>query len=285
MDEVLRLELSDVCPCGQASCPTPHSRWTQLTNSIDDLEEREWSRYRDEGRLDFGRGFMGFDVVRSVVEDLKTQRIRFGGLSVRWRGEALLHPEIEPILRYLLDAIAAGEVADLLIVETDGRFLTESVARLASHPAPQTWVLDGDRGSEQHVAAARERLVQERHDNVCVQLAYTARSDLDLTALKRHELQVFAGAPPPLIDAVWLKRSDHEHYLADQEATAALMAAAKSCGVKPKLEADNRPNVMGTSTRRPVISWDGKVTMNPSDVSLRSVVGDVIASKFSAALV
>ena len=141
VDEVLRLELSDVCPCGQPSCPTPHSRWTQLTDSIDDLEERAWTRYRDEGRLDFGRGFMGFDVVRSVVEDLKTQRIRFGGLSVRWRGEALLHPEIEPILRYLLDAIAAGEVADRLIVETDGRFLTESVARLASHPAPQTWVL------------------------------------------------------------------------------------------------------------------------------------------------
>ena len=49
------------------------------------------------------RGFMGFDVLRSVVDDLRSRRIRFGTLALRWRGEPLLHPEIEGILRYLLD--------------------------------------------------------------------------------------------------------------------------------------------------------------------------------------
>jgi hypothetical protein len=55
--------------------------------------------------------------------------------------------------------------------------------------------------------------------------------------------------------------------------------------VVPTLEADNRPDINGSGPRRPVISWDGKVTMNPGDVGLTTVVGDVIHSKFSAALV
>jgi MoaA/NifB/PqqE/SkfB family radical SAM enzyme len=283
-DEMLRLELSDVCPCGQDGCSTPHSRWHQLIGSIEGLQDQEWSRYRDEGRLDFGRGFMGFDVVRSVVADLKTQRIRFGSLSVRWRGEALIHPEIEPILRHLLDAIADGEVADRLIVETDGRFLSDQLARLAAHPAPQTWVLDGDRGSEQHIASARDRLGQHRHADVFIQTAFTARADMEPTTLNPHGLPMFAGAPPPLVDAVWLRRHEQGHYVADQAATAVLVALAERCGVVPTLEADNRPDVIGSGPRSPVISWDGKVTMNPGDVGLSSVVGDVIHSKFSEAL-
>ena len=283
-DEVLRLELSDVCPCGQEGCSTPHSRWLQLIGSIEGLDEQAWSRYRDEGRLNFGRGFMGFDVVRSVVEDLKTQRIRFGGLSTRWRGEALIHPEIEPILRHLLDAIAQGEVADRLIIETDGRFLTEALARLASHPAPQTWVLDGDRGSEHHIAKARDLIGQHRHNDVFIQTAFTAEIDMEPASLNPNGLPMFAGAAPPLIDAVWLKRRNHGHYLEDQASTAALVAVAESCGVVPALEADNRPDITGSGPRRPIISWDGKVTMSPGDFGLTSVVGDVIHSKLSVAL-
>jgi MoaA/NifB/PqqE/SkfB family radical SAM enzyme len=284
VDGLLRLELSDVCPCGQDGCTTPHNRWLQLKGSIVDVEEQAWSRYRDEGRLDFGRGFMGFDVVRSVVEDLKTQRIRFGAISVRWRGEPLIHPEIEPILRHLLDAIADGEVADRLIVETDGRFLTEALARLAAHPAPQTWVLDGDRGSPTHIARARDWLGQHRHGDVFVQTAFTAQIDQDAASLNPQGLPVFAGDPPPLIDAVWLRRRNHGHYLADQAATAALVAVAESYGVVPILQTDNRPDVNGGGPGQPVISWDGKVTMNPEDIGLTSVVGDVIHSKLSTAL-
>ena len=70
---------------------------------------------------------MGFEVVRDVVSDLRGARLRFGTLALRWRGEPLLHPEIEPILAFLLDQVAEG-LADRLRIETDGRFTFRGLA-------------------------------------------------------------------------------------------------------------------------------------------------------------
>ena len=110
---VLRLELSDVCPCEWSDCTTPRHRWTHLTRDVpDDITAEDWARYRDTGRVDFGRGFMGFDVVRRVAEDLRRERLRFSGLALRWRGEPLLHPQAAEIIRYLLGLVDAGEVAE-----------------------------------------------------------------------------------------------------------------------------------------------------------------------------
>lgn len=282
-NETLRIELSDVCPCNQPECTTPAHRWTRLISGVEDFQPSAWNRYRDEGRIDFGRGFMGFDVVRSIVADLKARRIRFGRLSVAWRGEPLLHPEAAPILRFLLDTIEAGHAADRLVVDTDGRFLTDELARLASHPAPQLWMLNGDKSNEATLEAAESSLHKYRHKNVAIWRTHTAHASLDPADIHVNGTPVFAGAPPPLSDAIWIRRGQHGHYLADQEATRALAHTARTLGVEPSVEPDNRPVAEPETTRKPVISWDGKVTMTPADTSLAATTGDVVHSTFSAA--
>ena len=284
-DETLCLELSDVCPCADPECTTPTRRWEALIGGIDHFDAREWRRYRDEGRIDFGRGFMGFEVVRSVVDDLKARRIQFGRLALRWRGEPLLHPEIDPILRHLMTAIDAGHVANRLVIETDGRFLTEGIAALARHPAPQLWILDGDRAPLRVLEDAASLLADQRHAEVTIWRAHTARDGLDVGALRGIKTPVYAGEPPPMHDAIWIRRGSHAHYLADQAATRALTDAAAALGIAVQLGADNRPVSTPRVARTPVISWDGKVTMNPLDTGLTAVEGDVVHSTFSSAWV
>lgn len=282
-DETLRLELSDVCPCDDPDCATPTRRWASLIRGIDHFDAGEWRRYRDEGRIDFGRGFMGFEVVRSVVDDLKARRIRFGRLALRWRGEPLLHPEVEPILRHLMAAIAAGHVADRLVIETDGRFLTNSIAELAAHPTPQLWILDGDRAPASVLDTAAALLSSHRHEDVAIWRVHTARDGFDVDALNDPSMPIVAGEPPPMHDAVWIRRGSHAHYLADQAATRALTEAAAALGVAVRHGPDNRPIANPRGIRTPVISWDGKVTMNPLDTGLTAVQGDVVHSTFSSA--
>ena len=129
LPSILRLELSDVCPCEWSECTTPRHRWEHLTRDVpEDISAEDWGRYRDTGKVDFGRGFVGFDVVKQVAEDLRRERLCFAGLALRWRGEPLLHPQARDIIRYLLGLIDGGEVAERLIIETDGRFLTDEIA-------------------------------------------------------------------------------------------------------------------------------------------------------------
>lgn len=282
-EETLCLELSDVCPCDDPECTTPDHRWAALVRSIDHFDARDWQRYRDEGRIDFGRGFMGFEVVRSIIDDLKARRIRFGQLAVRWRGEPLLHPEARPILEYLLNAIHAGHVADRLVIETDGRFLNEDLAELSGHPAEQLWILNGDRAPASVIEAAKAALSVHRQPKVAIWNAHTATAGLDIHALHVNGTPVFAGEPPPFADAIWMRRGSHAHYLADQAATQALNDVATALGVGVRLKRDNRPVATPDAHRNPVISWDGKVTMNPLDIGLSNVEGDVVHSTFSAA--
>jgi MoaA/NifB/PqqE/SkfB family radical SAM enzyme len=282
---ILRLELSDVCPCGWSGCTTPDHRWTHLTRNLpSDFSVADWGRYRDAGLVDFGRGFMGFDVVKRVAEDLRRERLRFSGLALRWRGEPLLHPQARDILSYLLGLIAEGELAQRLIIETDGRFLTDELAELSVSPAAQCWVLDGDRGSDADLRRARTRLSAHRHRGVQVLTAITASDGLDLERLREEPLPIRFGSRPTDRDAIWIRRAVHDHYLADQAATAALQRIARALGQPVPVMRDNRPTATTADALEPTISWDGKVTVNPRDIQLAAPKGDVIHSRLSADL-
>ena len=278
-EAVLRLELSDVCPCGWDGCTTPRHRWEALTRGAPEAPTAEnWNTLRDRGYVDFGRGFMGFEVVREIVADLRTARLRFGTLSVSWRGDPLLHPEAEPILGFLLDNIHQNGIADRLRVETTGRFLTAGLAELAAHPAAQEWFVDLDRGNGAGVAQLRAargpatRIVQVLHAQP--QGGLPAR----VAALPAQRIVV--GRRPTAGDAIWIRRTDHGHYLGDQAADRALEAAASALGV-PVDAPDRGPRRCQAPFRTPTVSWDGKVTLCPWDLQLENRVGEVIDGTFS----
>ncbi len=198
-DATLRLEISDVCPCDWEGCTTPPERWRALTQGLPERPSAaSWGRLRDHGHLDFGRGFMGFEVVRAVVSDLLAARLRFGTLSLSWRGDPLLHPEIEPLLRFLLEGIHRDGLADRLRIETSGQFLTDNIAALAAHPAPQDWVLDLDRGE----GAGLARLRAHRGPACRLILAAHATPGLDAPALAaRHRNFAPPRGPSPWMQA------------------------------------------------------------------------------------
>lgn len=284
-DAVLRLELSDVCPCAWEQCTTPQARWTELSSTAPEVPTADnWTDLRDQGVVDFGRGFMGFEVLESMVRDLSARRIRFGTLALRWRGEPLLHPEAHRIIGFLLDTIGAGRVADRLRIETDGSFLSPQIAALAAHPAPQLWVVDLDRGG----VKAQEALVllqSHRGPGTRLVLAKTADGEFDLGALAEANpsLSPVAGRLPTQGDALWIRRSDHAHFQANASARAVLAQAAEALGVSADLGEEDQPRLCRAPQRSPTVSWDGKLALCPQDTQLQQIVGDVIAEPLSAA--
>lgn len=284
---VLRLELSDVCGCDWEGCTTPKQRWASLTRDLPARPSAQsWPRLRDHGHLDFGRGFLGFEVIRSVVADLLAARLRVGTLCVSWRGEPLLHPEIEPILRFLLDHIRDHRLADRLRIETSGAFLTESVAALAGHAAAQEWWVDLDRGDGAGVAL----LQGARGPHTRLLLTRRVTQGVDAPALLAHartlipDLPVAVGRPPAAGDALWLRRTDHDHFQATAAARDRLQAAARALGItltSDDLGTEDRPRCCTAPATTPTVSWDGKLVLCPTDVQLHNKVGDVCHERLS----
>lgn len=276
-EAVLRLELTDTCPCDWEGCTTPPARWRSLIDRAPVAPSaRTWTDLRDRQLIDFGRGFMGFEVVRDVVDDLRAARLRFGTLALRWRGEPLLHPEFEPILDYLLHHVAGG-LADRLRVETDGRFLTGRLAERAGADCPQEWILDWDRGS----GAGFAPLMAARGPRTRVVVAASAVPGLDAEALaRRYPLPPAIGRLPAEGDALWIRRTDHDHYAKNAEARRLLRRAAAALGLDADLPGhalgeEDRPRRCPAPAHTPTVSWDGKVVLCPRDTLLQNRVGEV----------
>ncbi|MDG1481359.1 MAG: SPASM domain-containing protein [Myxococcota bacterium] len=260
-DARLCLELTDV--------PTDGPRWQTLTASTPEPATPEsWTRLRDRGYLDFGRGFMGFEVVRSVMADLRSARMRFGCLSLAWRGEPLLHPELEPILDFLLAEKADGRF-DRLRIETDGTFLTPSIAEKLGIE----WVvtLPCDRLA---LLANAERVV----------LKVTAAPGVDPVALcARHPGFTPAAGRLPAegTRVLWFARSDHDHYLENAKARRQLARVADALDLTAELGEEDRPRRCTAPQRTPTVSWDGKITLCSRDVQLHNRVGEVTSGQLS----
>ena len=277
---VLRLELSDVCPCGWSGCTTPKARWTDLIRGVSGpVEGDDWCRLRDSGQLRFDRGFMGFEVVREVVEDLLRTGIRFGTLALRWRGEPLLHPEIVPILQYLQTAVHARGLADRVRIEIDGRFLSADLEGVVSHPARVDWVVDLDRGG-----GDLQRFLSLHRTGARLVLAVSATGALDVPALvARYPSFVPAAGrfPEDGGDRLWVRRTDHRNFRDNADARVELQAAADRLGVPVDTGEEDRPRRCAAPALSPVVSWDGKVTLCPTDVQLDHVLGEVTPGRFS----
>ena len=118
-----------------------------------------------------------------------------------------------------------------------------------------------------------------RHDRVAIQTVFSADDRLSADAVNAHQLPVYVGLHSGPGDAVWVRPSDWEAKERVPDADAVLSRLV------PQL--DNVVSPLATSTSeghlKPIVSWDGKVTMQPWDHSLRHVVGDVVHDRFSNA--
>ena len=95
---------------------------SELYHSPDRLIE-----LRDRRYLDFGRGFLGFDVARRILEAIDGAGVRYARVALRWRGEPLLHPEFFRILSWIS---ARSEV----VVHTSGLLAAGAVVAGLRNP-------------------------------------------------------------------------------------------------------------------------------------------------------
>jgi len=220
---------------------------------------------------------MGFDVVKDVIQSLRDARLQVGTLALRWRGEPLLHPEIEPILQFLYGTAEHG-IFGTLLIETDGRFLTESIADFSQRSVSQVWVIDHDRGNGQGF-----ELLQQRRGpttRLVVKTAVTEHTNATQLCEKYPTFTPVCGVFPPQGDALWFTRTDHDHYLANANAQRQLNRIARELNVAADPGDESKPRKCQAAWKTPTISWDGKVTLCPSDQRLQNRIGEVTERAF-----
>ena len=290
----LTLELADVDDWGSAQ-HRPARLTALLEQAPEDLtrcyaQPERWNQWRDQGYVDFGRGFMGFEVVRTVVEDLKRERLSFDTVKLRWRGEPLLHPEIEPVLRYLLAATGIDQPFRRVEIETNGLLLSEALVTIAvESDAPQRWIFDLDRMGDHSETAHRHlmTLLDRRRNTLDVVLARTvtqdahAQSDVKQWRSALPDAAVVVGYPPESGDAIWFRRTDPRSFLGDQAADAALRDCAQQLGVAARVADTGQARRCPAPFETPTVSWDAALTLCPWDEDLALAVDSVLERPFT----
>jgi radical SAM protein with 4Fe4S-binding SPASM domain len=267
----IRLELSDVSHCDSEHENT--SKWNQLISNCSEIPNaNSWHRMQTRGDISFDRGFMGFEVIQKLIQELTIQQCTFAKIILGWRGEPLLHPEFERIFLFLVKQCQKGMFASIRI-ETSPAFISERKAQLASLPVRQEWLIDLDKtldGSNFGI----EFVEAYRSVKCHVILKRTARVGWNASQdiLKFPNYSTFFGEPPPehFRNALWFSQWFGDTFWEDQKGEKELQNIAKQVGVN--LGKKDREIVPRQTM---IVSWDGKVTVCIRDVQLQHAVGEI----------
>ncbi len=286
----LTLELSDTGPWPDAENPGAQRHYRALIARSPAPIERCYEdpftfyEYRDRGYLKFDRGFMGFELVRKIVDELIGARLSFDEVSLSWRGEPLLHPEFALVLRWLLEQMEQHRVFRRLRLETDGRLLNTEIADIAAFHGqlPQTWILRGDAVDpwEPQVLKNLDYFLRMRRPAQRVLASWVVSEELDPFRFvetwepRLNAPWIAAGRERPDGDGIWFRRTDHDHFQANAEARRRLEELAEVLDVVPEAGAADAPRRCPGAFATPVVSWDGKITLCPRDRALRNRVGE-----------
>ena len=292
---VLRLELADMADWLDPWRPAAKRRFESLVSnspaSIDRCYEDPflWYQYRDRGYVDFGRGFLGREVIRRLIADLERNGLGFETVDLSWRGEPLLHPEVALVLEDVLRAVERGVFGQMRI-RTDGRLLNTQIAEIcAQFAVPQIWEIDGNAGEahEEKVLRNVDYFLSVRNAQQRVVATWRVDESMDPFAfvetwqarLKTPWMQ--AGLGESSGDGILFLRSDHDHFQATKEARDRLEEVAEVLEIKCDSGVESSPRRCHGAENTPVISWDGKMTLCPWDHTLANRVGEVTSDSFS----
>lgn len=320
-DSELTLELSDVCDVHPSHDPQRSAdRFQQLTIKSTVPFERcyddpfEYYDMRNRGHLNFNRGFMGLELLKSALPSLAHTGTRMSRIRLGLRGDPLLHPEFNLALRYVLEQMRDQSVASELRVETFGTLLnTEYVdIAIAETAVRQTWMFIIDAGTASGYqkinhkdlwAVIQARLdyflaMKARHkaNHIRLALVFTCLPDnqAEAEAFVQHWQRRFVdeGLEAPAVqvsllpewlpgtpaqDTLFFRRKDNDNFLDQMRSREALAAVAERLGVADVvLDRDQgRMPRCAAPFKTPTITWDGKVTVCDQDKFLKLKVGEV----------
>lgn len=257
---LLRLELCDVSPCDQEGSSPAQERWRALIGDAPHQPtSKDWNPFRDQGLVNFGRGFMGLELVKEIVHELLRHRIRFERLCLGWRGDPLLHPELEPILDYCFSMQKKG-VFDILRVETTGLFLRPSIAKYAQIPQAQEWVVPLDGGT---------------HDLLERYQGHHTRIVLQQEIFEGLHPQKLWMQYPNYIPHVGVEAKDIRNMLSfvphDHMSWRDIQDFGEQYSLPVALPIKGHCR---SPERELVVSWDGKITQCARDTQLRNMIND-----------
>lgn len=298
VDGVLTLELSDVAPWVAPWDGATERRWDSLVRDsphpISEIwdEPARWSAWRDRGYVDFGRGFMGFELVDATLRDLQSERLVFPTVDLSWRGEPLAHPEIERVLRAVLTAIRDHGTFEQLRVRTDGRLLHAGVVDVVAEfpEIPQLWIVHGNGAGvvEDQVVRNVTALANARGPATRVVASWVVDEELDpfyfvdLWTPVLRDPAVVVGRLPAAGDALWFRRTDHDHFQQTAAARARLQELAEVLDVPCEPGLEDLPRRCKAAAATPTVSWDGKVVLCRWDTQLTNRVGEITSDPMSA---
>jgi radical SAM protein with 4Fe4S-binding SPASM domain len=249
-----------------------------------------WYELRDRGYVDFGRGFLGREVIRRVLSDMAATGLSFETVELSWRGDPLLHPEFVLILEDVLQAMAEKSLFTELRIVTDGRLLNTQIADVASkYDVPQTWVLHGNGVGEcqEQVVRNFDYLLSVRHEKIGVVASWLLDEMIDpfgfieLWTERLKSPTIAIGRAPKSGDAIWFRRSDHDHFIGTKEANERLTELAEILDTPLESLEERASTRCFAPENSPTVSWDGKVTMCRWDREMKNQVGSVTDGKLS----
>ena len=296
IDGKLTLELSDSAPWeGEDNRAARRHYDSLVSNSPVSMAEVwedpfRWYELRDRGYVDFGRGFLGREVIRRVLSDMAATGLSFDTVELSWRGEPLLHPEIVLILQDVLEAMVERETFRELRIVTDGRLLNTQIADVvSSYDVNQTWILHGNGVGECEAEVIRnfDYFLSVRHNKIAVVASWLVDEMIDPFAFvqgwseRLNSPAIVIGKAPASGDAIWFRRSDHNHFIGTKEANERLVELAEILEAQFEVPEEKASTKCYGPEKSPTISWDGKVTMCRWDRELKNRVGSVTDGKLS----
>lgn len=326
-DSELTLELSDVSDIHPPHDPhRSPDRFQQLIVKTPVPFERcytdpfEFYDMRNRGYLNFNRGFMGLELVQRCLPSLTRTGVRLERIRLGLRGDPLLHPEFNLVLRYILEQMRDHSVAHELRIETYATLLnTEYVdISMAESTVHQTWMLLIDAGTSSGYQNINQKdLWEVMNARVGYLLAMKARHQAHhvrivpvFTCLpeNQHEAETFKAhwekrfqeeglaAPTiavstlsgwqsgtPATDVLFFRRKDNDNFLDQMRSREALSAVGAALGVSNVLlDRDHgRLPRCAAPFKTPTITWDGKVTVCDQDRFLKLKVGEVTTEELA----
>ena len=292
---VLTLELADMAPWDDPLRPAIRRRFDALMAKSPGDVERCWEdpflwyEYRNRGYVDFGRGFLGREVIRGVLTDLERRGLGFDVVHLTWRGEPLLHPEIVLVLQDVLAAVERGVFREMRI-DTDGLLLNTQIADVcAGFDVPQTWVLHGHAAEmqEDNVLRNMDYFLSVRNRRQRVVASWRVDEAIDPYAFvetwqdRLSTPWVHAGSVRKEGDGIWFRRSDHDHFQATKTARERLEEVAEILDIECDSGEETRARRCNAPHATPVISWDGKVTLCTWDHQMSNRIGEVTSDSLS----
>ncbi len=317
-DSVLSLQLSDTSDLATSWKRVPMERFEKLVKDspepFDAVREDPFKFYefRNRGYLQFNRGYLDLSVLKAVVQDAQNSDVVWGTLRLAWEGEPLLHPQVEEILAFLVEAWRSKPFAHRIEIPTNATLLNHNYCRITAEAGdvPFTWIVEADAfDKDSYLAHHQEPLWDRVLDNVnfllkeiaekqprqlrlIVQDTLTSATAADATRFRDFwaaHLQSYgleAGVKAwalPTGPGHWLhfRRPDPLDLEGIRGAKSIYREALGALGIEEAGPDDTERRTCGAYWKTPTVSWDGKVMLCAVDTQQTMKVGEVTNGSLS----